>query len=255
MGARAEGRVTEAATGAWALRVPTACAAHAASLRLVAGVHGCAADDGFWLRGDHADALLWRRLQQLPGAEPFERLADGRIVRPGGRVPAATLPAGPWLPLAQLFALSLPTPALPAVAVAGAPLQLARGDVDDVWSVGTPALATTVAALRAWSEGAAELRYRGLTFVAAADGLAFVVGAPPPPVPGDSFVVVAGVALPAGHVLVPPCAPALVRAHLGLAEGDIAWFQPDGRCRVLPATAFVAMSRAALRGTAAELSS
>lgn len=249
MGSRAEERVTVA----WALRLPASAAAHAAALRLEAHVRGCAAPDGFWLCGERSEPRLRRLLQQLPGGEPFERLADGRVVRPGGRVPAATWPDGPWSPLAGHFPVGMPTPALPAAAVPAVGLRLVRGPVDEGWAAGVPALATTLAALLTWCERAAELRCRGLVFAAADDGSVFVVGAPLPSVPGASCVVVAGVALPAGHVPAPACAPELVRAHLGLGEGDIAWFQPDGRCRVLPASAFVPLSRGAVRATAAEM--
>lgn len=252
MDARAEVVVN----GAWALRLPASSSPAAAALRTRTDVFVCDAPDGCWLRGERVDRELRRLLARLPGGEPFERLADGRVVRPGGRVPAATMPAGPWLAIAARFAPALPVAALPAVAPTGVLVRLVRATAGDAGAsefeaTGVPALATTIGELRAWCDHAPQLRCRGLVFATAADGRTLVVGAPLPPVRGDVLVVVDGIVVPAGHVLAPACPPALLRAHLALAPGDLALLQTDGRCVLLPASAFVAMTRSAVRATAA----
>lgn len=251
MGARAEAAVS----GAWALRLPATAASTAAALRTRTDVFVCDAPDGCWLRGDHADRELRRLLARLPGGEPFERLVDGRVVRPGGRVPAATLPNGPWTPIAARFTSELPVAALPAVAPAGVLVRLVRASVGDARAsefaaTGVPALATTIGELLAWCERAPQLRCRGLVFATAADGRTLVVGSPLPPVRGAGLVVVDGIVVPAGHVLAPACPLALLREQLALAPGDLAWLQTDGRCVLLPASAFVALTRSAVRETA-----
>ena len=238
--------------GRWAARLPLAERRQTASLRLepevLAAIHG----DAFWLCGSNADAVLWRRLLAMADAELFELGNDGRCRRPGTLVPIAELPPVAFVPLRDLSVVTAPVPALPGVAPTAVSLRLLRA-ADGVGVVGEASLATDLPTLAAWVEHAAEVRMQGLRFAVAGDRRTLVVGSPLPPIAGSERVVVDGLVLPIGMAFEPSCPAALVRAQLGLAAGELAWFELGGACVRIAADRLVALSRSAVRGTLAEV--
>lgn len=247
MGAGAHGgRVT---TG-WALRLPSHARDRVAAVRLAAGVMVLEATDALWLRGDGPSPQLRQALLSVPGGEFFEVDAEGHCRRPGTHLPAARLPNGKWQSLRSLCTVTLPTAAFAASAPAPLPLSLRRSEV----AIEQPnALLVELRDLLAWVDHAANVRLQHLRLAVREDGKALLVGAPLPPLAGQTFVVAAGVAVPAGFTFCPACSPQLVAQHLGLQPQDLAVFEASGAYCRIEASAFVAMSRSAVRLTAEAL--
>lgn len=236
-------------TGVWAARLPGSARERLAALRQCDGlqVQEVAAD--IWVRGVDATPALQVLLQALPGAERFVVDEKGLCRLPGLHLPAAQLPAGPWQELRDFVGIVLPKAALAAARPDPMVLTLARCTTPEVPSV----LQTTLRALLRWVDAAAAVRMRGLRFAAASDGRVLVHGQPLPPLAGNVFVEAQGLVVPAGHAIVPPCSASLVAARLGLDVGDLALFAVDGSCVRVRASDFVALTRAAVRITAAEV--
>lgn len=232
----------------WAMRVPGESRRHIGALRRFADVLVHDGDE-LWLRGEVATPAVARALAMLPGAERFVVDDDGCCRAPGGRLPRALLPEGPWRALRDHAAIELAAPALPATGVVPATLTVVAGG-----GVAEPdVLATSLADLLRWADTALALRLRRLRFAADADGGALVHGQPLPPLPGPVWVACDGVALPAGSRLEPPLPPKVLARQLALRPGDLACFAPDGTVQIVPDEAFVHLSRSALRATLAEV--
>lgn len=232
----------------WAVRIPLPHAWSAGGLRLRAGVLACEMDGALWLRGEFLSDELELELRKLPGGERYNVSAapGGRTLTPrGARVPAGTLPAGPWAPLAEWLA-----PAAQPAALAGqvgqlASLRLQRTGREETAS----ALVTSLAEWTGYACDAPVVRLRPLRFAACGDGRTLVHGTPLPPIAGRRYVERGGVAVPSGFVLAPALDPASLRALLGVGRGALALFDEDGSYERISADDFVAASRAAARAT------
>lgn len=234
----------------WALRLPSHARDRVAALRLVAGVMVLDLTDALWLRGDGPSPQLRQALLSVPEGEFFEVDAEGHCRRPGTHLPAARLPNGKWQSLRSLCTVTLPTAAFAASVPAPLTLSLRRSEA----ALEEPnALLAELRDLLAWVDHAANVRMQHLRLAVRKDGKALLVGAPLPPLAGQTFVVAAGVALPAGFTFSPACSPQLVAHHLGLQPQDLALFEASGAYNRIEASAFVAMSRSAVRLTAEAL--
>jgi hypothetical protein len=225
------------------LRAMPAARAALAALRGEPGLDVHVAADELWLRARSVDASVVRRLAALPGAELFEVDDRGLGRRPNGRIPRAHLPAGPWQALAACVACALPAAALAASRLRPVELRLVRGGDEQPVN----ALLTELVPFARFALGAAAVRLQPLRFALAADRRVLVHGLPLAPVPGLPLVEAHGVALPAGHRLLPAVPLALVARQLALQPGDLACFTVDGTYRRMPADVFVAATRSAVR--------
>lgn len=215
------------------------------------------------VRGDALDAELDRRLRAVPGGRRFDVAADG-LIAPGARLPADRLPAGPWRRLEILLELG-PVDDAPATSVAPLGLRLVQAaavpGATDASARGDGLLITTRAAWAAWAATAPAVRLAPLQLLARADADELLVrGAPPPPIPGASWAVDRGVAIPAGLAPSPPLDATTLAALLGLTgrddgPGDLVLLHPgaDGRARAerLDGARFVPATRAGARALAA----
>lgn len=233
----------------WALRLPSHARDRVAVLRLASGITVFDGPDALWLRGDGPSPPLRQALLSLPDGDFFEVDALGHCRRPGTHLPAARLPNGLWQPLRLLCAVTLPTAAFAASTPAPLTLSLRRSEVvrDE-----PNALLVSLRDLLAWVDHAANVRMQHLRMAVREDGKALLVGVPLPPLAGQAFVVAAGVAVPAGFTFSPACSPELVAHRLGLQPLDLAVFEASGACSRIEASSFVALSRSAVRLTAAE---
>jgi hypothetical protein len=237
-------------TRAWAVRIDAADAASLGTLRCRSGLEVLERDEAVWLRGpapeEHLDEELDLALRCLPGAERFSVGDDGQLVPHGRRVPQGRLPEGLWERLSDWLAVALPAAALAGECPAAGMLQIVRA---------TRVLDSNVlmASRSDWlrfGATAAQVRLAPLAFAAGEDGLVVIRGTPLPPIRGTRYVESEGVAVEAGWTWSPPLDAAVLRAALGLADGDLALLHRDGSWDRLRADDFVHASRSAIRLTA-----
>lgn len=234
----------------FALCLPMDAAASLVALRLWPGLEVHEGESRLWLRGRSTERALQQRLLRLPALARYEVDAEGRCRRPGGRIPVATLPQGPWLPLRAWTAVELPPTALPGRqpprvmprVVPGGDEQPANGQ----W--------TTLHELAAFVEHVLDARLRPLCMAAGTDGRVLLLGRPLLPLPGVPLVERHGIAMPAGCQFAPRLSTAVVARALQLGPGDVACFSRDGTWLRVAASDFVALSRSAVRETLAAAS-
>jgi hypothetical protein len=236
------------ASGAWAVRLDLAQLESAAPLRLRRDVDACDADGWLWLRGDELTPELDLELRKLPAVARYAVSRDGELTEAGRRVPSGQrLPAAGWSPLAARLVLRPQPAALPGHAPPRVPLRLERTSAEHPANL----LLTTIDTWAQYAEGAPAVRLRPLRFAAASDGRVLVAGSPLPPLAGRRCVERNGIAVPAGFTVSPVTDPGVLRALLGLAAGDVALFDPDGRYERVPGVTFTRATRGAARATQA----
>jgi hypothetical protein len=231
--------------GHWAATLPQASALEAVRLWAAGGIEVCTDTDRLWLRGREWDDDLDRSLRSLLGCERFQVLADGQLVPLGRSVPRGSLPEGPWSTLHDWFTLTVPPKAFPAEVPAQPALCLVRS---------TDERATNLLLVRFtdWYDYAIQaprLRLDRLSFAASDDGQALIRGTPAPPIPGQGFVEVQGIATPAGWTWSPELDAGVLHQAWRLHNDDLAIFALDGTCDVVSCDAFVRSTRSAVRLT------
>jgi hypothetical protein len=234
--------------GRWAACLPRTAAATLGPLRRLAGVTVHEAREEVWLQGNGADEALERSLRALPGARRFAVLSDGQLLESGKRVPYGFLPDGAWQPLAQWLAVRLDAAGLAGRLAERVPLRLVRSALVREANV----LLTSLQAWRAYGSEAAQVRLERWSFAVNDAGSVVVRGEPLPPLPGQHFVEVEGVAVPAGWTWQPAVEAAVLRELLGLRDNDLALLHPDGTWDHVSGDNFVRASRSAIRQSAGE---
>jgi hypothetical protein len=251
--------------GPWAIRLSRADASSvAAALRLRPKVHaaldvyggaagavgGSAGDGDLWLRGDAMDESLDRIVRQLAPAARFsisttgggEELIPYRHLLPVGRLSGALQ----WMPLHELLTVERPTSAMPGSKPSPVKITIVRAETERPAAM----LRTSLATWAAYADTAPGVRLRALRFAAKHDEVV-IAGRPLPPLPGVRLWVSDGIAVPCGWTWSPPVDAITLRRALALREHDVALFAEDGTWQYVPAEAFVAARRSAVRRTAA----
>jgi hypothetical protein len=229
--------------GRWAVCLPRAAAATLGPLRRLPGVTVHETQEEVWLQGAGADEALERSLRALPGARRFAVLADGQLLEAGNRVPYGLLPGGAWQPLAQWLEVRLDAAGLAGRVTERVPLYLVR-------SVLVREANVLLVSLCEWGEyarEAAQVRLERWSFAVSGAGAVVVRGEPLPPLPGQRFVEVEGVAVPAGWTWEPAVEAAVLRDVLGLRGNDLALLHPEGTWDHMRGDHFVRASRSAIR--------
>lgn len=245
----------------WAIRVCRADAPSvAASLRLRPnlraaldphrGVGGDPLAGDLWLRGDAMDEALDRVIRQLAPAARFSISTAGQgeeLIPHGHLLPVARLPDRlQWQPLDELFAIERPAAALPGHPPSPVKIAIIRCDTERPAAM----LRTSLVTWATYAERAPGIRLRALRFAASA-GEVLITGQPLPPLPGERLWTSDGIVVPCGWTWSPPVDAATLRRALSLREHDVALFGDDGSWQYVPAEAFVAARRSAVRRTAA----
>ena len=233
----------------WAVQLPAGAARAAGVLRLRSDVRACEAGDALWLQGDDFSEELDLELRKLPGAKRYTVNADESVTIVGRQLPADDLPRGPWSALSAWLSPHPQPAALAGQVEARLSLRVERTGIEQPATV----LLTTAAAFSDYAAAAPAVRLRPLRFAAASDGRVVLWGTPLPPMPGRRYADREGVAVPCAFAWSPPLEPAVLRALLGLAAGDLALFQEDGSYEHVGADAFARAGRAAARASHAAL--
>lgn len=225
-----------------ATRVATLAADDAAWLgrwRTLPGFEACEVEGHLWVRGS-AHQGNWKL---VPALDRFVADAHGRLTRDGDRVPVRRMPEAQWVPLPDFLKVRPPAAALPAQSVMPLPWTLVPSD-----EFREPALLTLpFATFCDWGLSAPAVRLKPLRFAKSDDGRACVRGAVLPPLPGVSWYIENGVAMPAGWALPRGITSPLVATSLKLTSRALALVYEDASVEVLPDEAFVEVTRSALR--------
>lgn len=233
----------------WAIRLHPAALLAAGAVRLRGGIEACEAAGMVWLRGDDLSDELAYELRKLAADGIFDVAAEGTLTRPGTILPEGKLPEAGWQPLDRWLALAPQPAALGAELPGRVALRLARAEQESPATL----LLTSIEAWAAYAVGAPAVRLSVLTMAACADGRVIVRGMPLPPVRGTRFTLDEGIAIPCGFCVVPRVDAAVLKDRLGLAEGDIALFRPDGAYERIVAASFARATRGGARQTLAEV--
>jgi hypothetical protein len=102
---------------------------------------------------------------------------------------------------------------------------------------------------------APEIRLDGLAFIVDAADQVIVRGQTLPPLPGQRLTDDAGILVPAGWTWSPRAQVTIVRSLFGLGEGESALWITSEEWQRIPADAWVAATRSAVRETAREAGS
>lgn len=207
--------------------------------RTLPGFEVCEAEGHLWVRGS-AHHGNWKL---VPALDRFAADVQGRLIREGDRVPVRRMPEAHWVALPDFLKVRPPAAALPAQSVMPLPWSLVPSD-----EFREPAMLTLPFAQFAhWGLSAPAVRLKPLRFAKSDDGRACVRGAVLPPLPGVSWYIENGVAMPAGWALPRGITAPLVAISLKLASHALALVYEDASVEVLPEEAFVEVTRSALR--------
>ena len=244
-------------SSAWIISLAREDAVALAPLRLQDGIEVGETERQLWLRAKTADDRLDRALLRLPATARYEWLPDNRLRQLDSRIPCGTLPALQWQPLSAWLRAELEAAALPGLLPAAVTLKLVRSCDERPAEI----LLTSFDEWSRFTNSAAEIRLRQLSFAVNARRQVLVRGRPLPPVPGQQFVLwgestQSGVAVPLGFKWLPEVSVEVLMRRLGVAPDCIGlWFGETGDDSFLRihAEQFVAASRAAVRATAENL--
>jgi hypothetical protein len=146
--------------------------------------------------------------------------------------------------LKVLFPAIRPAAALPGMLATRLTLTVVRSGVERAATM----LRATLQNWAAYAESAPTVRLGRLRFAATADE-ALIAGEPLPPIAGTRLWERGGVVVPCGYELAPAVDAATLRRVLNLSENELALFREDGGWELVPADAFVAARRSAVRMT------
>jgi hypothetical protein len=230
----------------WCTKMARAEAISLGPLRLVPGIFVLVDRESLWIRGDGSDESVDLLLRKLP-ATRFHVVEGNKLLEPGKRIPRGVLPGGEWVAIADWLKPVAQTAALPGTAPAKTSLTWGFSDRVEEARI----LRTDPETFRAWALRVANVRLQGLRFAVSEAGSVLVWGQPLPPIPGRRFVERDAVAWPCGMACEPAVDAKILRRITCAADGDHAddliLFNDDGSFTAIPATAFVAVTRAAVR--------
>ncbi|HVJ82080.1 MAG TPA: hypothetical protein VNC50_13510 [Planctomycetia bacterium] len=237
-------------TSAWALSLRAADLHVARNLR-TSPIETCAVGELIWLRGPELGPQFAAALLKLPALERGVPAPDGTIHHREAPLPFARLPYGPWRPLREVLPAQAPTWLEPGPPPETVEIELVRGWRDPQFKTDPAAAAgmlLSFADFTAYAIAAPAVRLRRWSFALNADGQSLVLGTPMPPLSGVPLVDRGHLLVEAGYVWRPALSPAAVRRALApeIAANDWLLWTSQG-VEVVPAAAFVAASRSAVR--------
>jgi len=214
-------------------------------LRLISGVEVLIEGDAIWLRGSQRNDSLSQSLRSLPDAERYRIGNQNQLTYWDETVPRRELPQGDWRSIRDWLGVVFPTAEFAGSASRQIPLRLVRSTSPEEVNV----FRMTWSRWRDYVLGAPQIRLNQWSFAVSDQGEVLIRGLPLPPLPGESLVERAGVAIPAGYVLDPPLDPESVRKLMRVTPDDWLVFREDGEWELVPAAAFVQATRSAVRQT------
>ncbi len=236
-------------TRQWMIRLARADAVAVNALRLVPGLEVAEDDGDIWLRGNSAVEEFEHTLQALPALERFEWLPPDRLRPIYSRLPTVLLPSLTWQPIGKWSQVALPTAALMVQEPIAVSLCLERSAEEKPANV----LLTDFKEWMAFALQAAEIRLGRLKFAVSSQREVVIWGTPLPPIPGQPFVEVAGIAVRAGFCWRPAVSPQVLRQVFQAGEEALVLWRGDGSVSRLHPEQLLPASRRAVRATAMAL--
>lgn len=199
--------------------------------------------DVIWIHTRSTEQGLPGYLAALPG-NAFQLGQDNTLTPPGNHLATSRLSNPQWLSLQEWLKVRLTATNWP-----GRPENRIRLELVDSASI-TPssAVLTSIEFLAAWIDESAAFRFQNLTFAMNTESRVLVVGSPLPSLRGIRFQLHDRIAIPAGRHWSPAIDTASVRRIFGDPDGTILWSETD-TWEIIPATAFAAVTRAAVRAS------
>lgn len=236
-------------TSVWAARIPVRQSASLGLLRLVPDLQAAFTETAVWIRGPQSEDAV-ARVRLIPHAELFH-VDENDGLRPWcGLLKSGTLPDIRFRSLAEQTLPQIPQARWPSARVSRIRLTLVRSEDLRPATI----LETSLSEWAAWGLSAPRVRLRRWTFAAADNGRALVRGAPLPPLPGQQYWESGDVAIPVGWECSPNISGAVLTDVAAPEPGGLVLLSPDGSADAIPATAFAAATRSALRATLAQVS-
>ncbi len=226
----------------WALQIERGHGSTAAVLRAHAGVEVCETPEALWLRGPCDGGAIERAMWLVPGVR-YRITFEGQLIPWKHLLPVAALPQGDWMPLAKYLQPSVAAPALPGELSERVTLQWVRTGREQPAAL----LLLDAATWAEYVHDAPAIRLARLQFALSSEGAILVRGTPLPALPGTPFTLDAGIASPCGYTCVPAVKAEHIAESLQLKKDDIALFAPDGTCQIVPAGAWIPVTRSAVR--------
>jgi len=198
-----------------------------------------------WVRVDQWNAVTEAALKGLPCVGQYTRNDRGQLTPIGGQLAELPAPRGPFTALKDAYAPMRPYPALTGEtpAIVGAALERSSKERP------VAAVACPLVELEAYAGRTLTARLQQLTFAAASDGTALVVGAPPPSLPGQGYWRDHGVLIPLGWAFPMACYAELLTVRLRLQANDVARWTLENDCEIIAGHLFQPLSRSAIRRT------
>jgi hypothetical protein len=233
----------------WAASAPMESAPALARLELPAQSTVCVDSERLWLRGSTWSESLDRKLRSIIGCERYMIAADDAIVPAGKRLSCGNLPTATWVPLSTWIELTIP----PRMFVASTPAPVRLSLVRSEQEYDASMLRTSLAGWTRYAASAPQVRLQRWKFAVSDDGSVLVQGTPLPPLPGQRYSVIDGIAAPVGWTWRPALNTAVIRQCLGLKRDDLALLTEEKTWEKLSDESFVAATRSAVRLTAEAL--
>lgn len=208
---------------------------------LVAAWH----EEQIWVKGIADNAF-----RKLPARRTWRMDAQNRLFAAGALTPEKTLPALPWQSLTTFIPVELPPSGLPAIIAQKHVVQLAPcASTQESF-----AIFTDISVLEVYVATAPQIRLKHLRFATSVHGQVLIAGIPLPPVPGLGYTLHERILMPAGYDFDPPIIRSLVAEKLDATHSHFLLFHISGQYEIIPDTAFVPVTRSAVRLTAETLS-
>jgi hypothetical protein len=233
----------------WLICLARQDAAALATVRLTPGLEVAETEEHVWVRGHKPDERVAAQLKGLPALHRYEVTQDNYLRRIDERIPRQPLPQFKWQPLQHWLQVKCAPAALPAQAPDRSLIVLVRSFDERAPDLLLVSLNTWLA----FAEVASEVRLQRLSFAANDRGEVLVRGQPLPPLPGERYVLLENIAVPAGYRWEPAVAAGVVAHCFGVPASSIALWRDDGTVEQISAEQFIPATRSAARSTAEEL--
>lgn len=207
---------------------------------LVAAWH----DEQIWVKGIADNAF-----RKLPALRTWRMDTQHRLFAAGALTPDRMLPALEWQSLTTFIPVAMPPSGLPAVTSQKHVVQLAPcADTRESF-----AIFTEISVLDAYVVTAPQIRLKHLRFATSVHGQVLIAGVPLPSLPGMGYTLHERILMPAGYDFDPPIIRSLIAEKLDAGKGNFLLFHTSGQYEIIPDTAFVPVTRSAVRLTAETL--
>jgi len=202
-------------------------------VRTIPGWKAASVGDMIWLKGPVENGKAQIAINSLPATATYLADEQHRLFPLGKQTPVLELKDLQWQNLEEFITVEQPVSAMPGQFPQAITVKLIRSSTPEQ----PTALIIPVKQWDNYLKTAPLIRIQQLQFAVTSDELVFVMGAPLPPLKGETFWRYKNILLPSGYTFDPP-----VIADLLTGDG-LLLFHADGQCDRIPFHAFNAVER------------